>query len=112
MLPTLPISSGACSAAPSSAPSDIELVADTQCGEVALELVERFHPDTVVTELDLATIDGLELTRRVRSDYPEIHVVAYTSQGSAEKEMRAAGAEVFLMKGDARSLISALRSLG
>ena len=89
----------------------LELVGDSSCGQETLDLVASLHPDAVVTDLDLATLDGFELTRRLKSAYPEIHVVAHTSEGGAEPAMREAGASAFLMKGEAHRLIETLQRL-
>jgi DNA-binding NarL/FixJ family response regulator len=84
---------------------DLEVVADAGGGEEALELVARLdsdgrRPDVVLMDLQMAPMDGIETTRRVRELYPGVEVVALTS--FAEKErVRAAldsGASGYLLK--------------
>jgi DNA-binding NarL/FixJ family response regulator len=84
---------------------DLEVVADAGGGEEALELFARLdsdgrRPDVVLMDLQMAPMDGIETTRRVRELYPGVEVVALTS--FAEKErVRAAldsGASGYLLK--------------
>ena len=91
--------------------SELEVVGDSPCGEETLQLVEDLAPDVVVTEVSLATIDGIEMTRRLHEAHPEIHIVGHSSHGPAERDMLEAGASAFIMKGDAQKLIDTLRRL-
>ena len=84
---------------------DLEVVADAGGGEEALELFAQLdsegrRPDVVLMDLQMAPMDGIETTKRVRELYPGVEVVALTS--FAEKErVRAAlesGASGYLLK--------------
>ncbi len=84
---------------------DLEVIADADGGEEALEVVSRLdaegrRPDVVLMDLQMTPMDGIETTRRVRDLYPGVEVVALTS--FAEKErVRAAldsGAAGYLLK--------------
>jgi DNA-binding NtrC family response regulator len=63
-------------------------------------LFERWQPDTVVVDLRLPDIDGLELLRRFRASQPSVAVVILTGHGSVPKAVEAmkAGAHSFLEK--------------
>jgi DNA-binding NarL/FixJ family response regulator len=84
---------------------DLEVVADAGGGEEALELVAQLdsdgrRPDVVLMDLQMAPMDGIETTRRVRELYPGVEVVALTSFGEKER-VRAAldsGASGYLLK--------------
>jgi len=84
---------------------DLEVIADADGGEEALEVFSRLdaegrRPDVVLMDLQMTPMDGIETTRRVRDLYPGVEVVALTS--FAEKErVRAAldsGAAGYLLK--------------
>jgi DNA-binding NarL/FixJ family response regulator len=84
---------------------DLEVIADAAGGEEALERFAQLdsegrRPDVVLMDLQMAPVDGIETTRRVRELYPGVEVVALTS--FAEKErVRAAlesGASGYLLK--------------
>ena len=53
-------------------------------GEEALEKLERFLPQVVVSDIKMAGIDGLALLRRVREFDPTISVVLITGYGTVE----------------------------
>jgi len=69
-------------------------------GEAALDLVRASDPDLVVTDLKMPGMDGLELLRRLRDDFPEIPVVLLTAHGTVENAVEAMkrGAHDFLTK--------------
>ncbi len=84
---------------------DLEVIADAAGGEEAIDAFARLdaegrRPDVVLMDLQMAPMDGIETTRRVRDLYPGVEVVALTS--FAEKErVRAAldsGAAGYLLK--------------
>jgi CheY-like chemotaxis protein/anti-sigma regulatory factor (Ser/Thr protein kinase) len=50
----------------------------------ALEMIRLRMPDLVVTDLRMPNMDGLELVRNVRRQYPSLPVILITSMGSEE----------------------------
>jgi DNA-binding NarL/FixJ family response regulator len=84
---------------------DIELVADAEGGERALELLPvlesvGLRPHVVLMDLEMAPLDGVESTRRIREVHDDINVVVLTSYGDEERVRRAlgAGAVGYLLK--------------
>ena len=70
--------------------------------EQALLLLDSFTPRLVLTDLQLPEMDGLELTRRlktdpVRQDIIVIALTAYAMKGDEEKA-RAAGCDGYITK--------------
>ena len=73
-------------------------------GAEALERLGREAVDLVVTDLEMPKVDGLELTRRLKS-HPTLHklpVVIVTTRGSEadKKKGMDAGADGYITKGD------------
>lgn len=58
-------------------------------GQDALEKIELHLPDLVVTDLNMPELDGLELVRRIRTDYPLVPVILMTAQGSEQIAVQA-----------------------
>ena len=84
---------------------DIEVVGEAAGGAHALELLaamdlEGRRPHVIVMDLQMAPIDGIECTRRVRALYNDIAVVALTSFPEEERVHAAlrAGASGYVLK--------------
>ena len=58
-------------------------------GREALDQLELHIPDIVVTDLQMPELDGLELVKAVKEEYPLIPVIIITSQGSEEVAVQA-----------------------
>ena len=58
---------------------DVTLAGD---GREASDLLRLELPDVVLTDLDMPVIDGLELVRAIRRDYPALPVILMTATGS------------------------------
>lgn len=75
-----------------------------ESGKAALELVKKFEPDCVITDLGLPDMDGVELIRTIRSrfEFNSIHLIALSCRNdrSTRHDARDAGANYFVAKGD------------
>src|SRR5215213_4469552 len=97
---------------------DIEVVGEAGGGAQALDLLasmesEGHRPDVIVMDLQMAPIDGIESTRRVRALYDDIEVVALTSFAEDERVHAAlqAGASGYVLKdSDADDVAAAVRA--
>lgn len=69
-------------------------------GREAMGLIDAEHPDLVVTDFHLPTIDGLAVARHARRASPPMPVILTTGFTSREVKIRAeqAGATVYLPK--------------
>ncbi len=56
-----------------------EIVGEACNGKEALELVGKFHPHIVLTDIVMPVMDGLNLEQNLRVKYPEIQVVVLSS---------------------------------
>jgi CheY-like chemotaxis protein len=74
-------------------------------GREALSVIERDHPDAVLTDLHMPIMGGLELVRLVRSNYVGLPVVLMTSRGSEDTAISAlrAGALSYVPKASLRN---------
>ncbi len=55
--------------------SGFEIVGEAESGEEAVELVGSLRPRLVLMDINMSGINGIEATRRILSDHPEVAVV-------------------------------------
>jgi NarL family two-component system response regulator LiaR len=83
-------------------------------GVEAVELGLHYRPDLMLMEVALPQLDGIEVTRRIKRQAPEVSVVIFSVGQDPDVQLRAlrAGASGFLPKStDARSVARALRAV-
>jgi DNA-binding NarL/FixJ family response regulator len=76
-----------------------EVVGEAADGQECVTLASSCHPDVVLLDIQMPTMDGLEATRRIKSRWPEIRVVILTMYARYRSSALTAGADVFLLKG-------------
>lgn len=76
-----------------------EYLGDAPDGELALKDIRRLKPDIVVTDIKMPFVDGLELARLVRDEFPDIRIVilsGYDDFAYAQKAIRLGVVEYLL----------------
>ncbi len=92
----------------------IEVVAEAEDGEMAVELVKRYVLDVVLLDIGLPGIGGLEACRQIKQENPNLPILVLTShaQTSLITRLIEVGAQGYCRKGvAAETLILALRSV-
>jgi DNA-binding NarL/FixJ family response regulator len=92
----------------------IEIIAETEDGETAVELVKQHSLDIVLLDVGLPGIGGIETCRQIKQLHPQLPVLVLTSHSQASLIARliAAGAQGYCLKGiAAEKLVLALRSV-
>ncbi len=79
---------------------EIEVVGEAEDGRAGVELTEELSPDLVVMDISLPRLGGIEATRQIKKNHPEIKVVMLTihSQESYVYKALEAGASAYLLK--------------
>ncbi len=57
----------------------IDVVADANCGETAVNLTRQHRPDVVLLDVQMPNIDGIEATKRIKQIDDTIKVLAVSS---------------------------------
>jgi NarL family two-component system response regulator LiaR len=92
---------------------DLELVGEAGSGPAAIQLCSEILPDVVLMDVVMPEMDGVETTRVIRQQFPQIQVIALTSftEGDLVKNALEAGAIAYLLKDvSAEELARALRA--
>jgi DNA-binding NarL/FixJ family response regulator len=58
---------------------DLEVIAEAADGGEALQLVEQYQPDVAVLDIRMPEVTGVEATRRIKADHPEVRVLILSS---------------------------------
>lgn len=79
---------------------EIEVVAEATNGLEALALLETHHPDLILTDISMPSMDGLEVVARVTRDHPDVKAIILSMHSNEEYVWQAlrAGAAGYLLK--------------
>ncbi|HEU4848097.1 MAG TPA: response regulator transcription factor [Rubrobacteraceae bacterium] len=91
---------------------EIQVVGEAQDGREALAMARELKPDVVLMDLLMPVMDGLESTKAIRTELPEVEVIALTSvlEGASVTGAIRAGAIGYLLKDtDVEGLHQAIR---
>jgi DNA-binding NarL/FixJ family response regulator len=94
--------------------SCLQVIAEAEDGETAVELTQEHLPNVVVLDVGLPGIGGIEACRQIKQRHPEIPVLILTShaQKSLIERLISAGAQGYCLKGiAAETLVLAIRSV-
>jgi NarL family two-component system response regulator LiaR len=93
---------------------DIEVVGEASDGVEAISKVANLHPDVVLMDLVMPVMDGIEATRQMTGQWPEMAVLVLTSFAANDMVFPAikAGALGYLLKDSSpEELIEAIRNV-
>jgi len=93
---------------------DIEVVAESNCGEAAMRDYERYRPDLIIMDMAMPGISGLEALQRIKIRHPDAKILALSFHANTTIPSRViqAGGMGYLSKGSNPALlIEAVRQL-
>lgn len=76
----------------------IDIIGMAASGLEAISQVTELHPDVVLVDAQMPSLDGVETTRRIKERWPAVKVLFLTVHSSYIEAARAAGADGHLMK--------------
>jgi two-component system response regulator NreC len=93
---------------------DIEIVAEAETGEEAVEQARKLQPDIILMDIQMPDVNGIEATKRIRRLSPDSAVLALTMHENEQYffEMLHAGASGYVPKRAAPDeLMTAIRTV-
>jgi two-component system, NarL family, response regulator LiaR len=91
---------------------DIEVVGEAENGQEAVAMAREIKPDVVLMDLMMPVMDGIEATGAIRSELPEVEVMALTSvlgDASVTGAIKAGAIGYLLKDTDAEELHRAIK---
>ena len=92
---------------------ELKIVGQAVDGAEALRLARELKPDVVLMDLLMPTMDGIAATKAIRSELPDVEVIALTSvleDGAVFDAMRAGAVGYLLKDTDAKALCHAVKA--
>lgn len=93
---------------------DIEVVGEAETGRQAVEMAKELHPDVVLMDIVMPSLNGLEAARQITKQVPSSKVLILSSYGDDEyvKRLAEVGATGYLIKQTAADdLLRAIREV-
>ena len=93
---------------------EIEIVGEASNGDELFEKLKFIKPNIIILDISLPKMSGIEIAEILTKDYPDIHIIifsSYTDEETIYKSIRA-GAKGFLPKDSVRGdLIEAIKKV-
>jgi len=92
----------------------VDVVGQAEDGRTAIQLAKELQPDIIITETSLPNLNGIEATRRIVHELPDVKVIALSAHSDRRsvREMLKAGAKGYVPKCCAfQELISAIQEV-
>ena len=94
--------------------TQLEVVGEAENGTDAIEMVGRCQPDLLLVDISLRDINGLELTRVLRGQYPALKVLVlsmYDNYEYVSESVRSGASGYVLKNAPSREIIAAIEAI-
>ncbi len=96
------------------AEQDIQVVGTASNGQQAVQQIKQIQPDIVVMDIAMPELNGIDATRQISENHPEVKVIMLSMHDSSEHIYQAlkAGAKGYLLKESAgKEVVTAVRAV-
>jgi DNA-binding NarL/FixJ family response regulator len=93
--------------------SDFEIVGEAGDGQEALGLISQTQPDVVLMDLKMPRLDGVEATRHIKADHPQVNILILTTFDDDEyvfEGLRSGALGYMLKDAPSEKLVEAIRA--
>jgi DNA-binding NarL/FixJ family response regulator len=92
---------------------DMEIAGEAQSGHKAMKSIEELQPDLVLLDAQMPGLTGDEVTRQIKSRWPQVKVILMTMYTDYLSKSIKAGADAFVTKGiPPEDVLMVIRGLG
>lgn len=88
------------------------VVGEAADGKEAIDLCQKMAPDVVLMDVNMPILDGIEATKKITSDMPEICIIGLSMHHKSKfiEKMKDAGASAYISKTEIiESLVQTIR---
>lgn len=78
----------------------VKEVREAALAREAMRLIQESQPDVVLMDVQMPEMNGLQATRLVKAQWPQVKVIVLTLYAEYAAEARAARADAFICKGE------------
>lgn len=84
---------------------EFDCVATANNGQKALDLLGVFSVDVVLMDIDMPVMNGMEATRKIKKQYPQVKVISLTqhNERGMVKQLLSCGSDGYLLKNIAQN---------
>ncbi len=93
---------------------DVILVGEAANGEEALQLIGEERPDVAILDISMPGLTGIEVTRLVKKNYPDVKVLIVTiheDEGYVNEIVRAGASGYVLKNADKEEILRAIKAV-
>lgn len=93
---------------------DLKIVGEASNGEEAIQLAQKLQPDVMVMDVRMPKMSGVEATRRIKAEHPNVRILVLTAHDDDEYvfALLQAGANGYLLKtAEIDELVRAIRTV-
>ena len=94
---------------------DMKCVGVANNGIEAIRIARELHPDVAILDIDMPDMDGIEATRKIKADFPDVTILVLTAYDYEEYIVACleAGADGFVLKANlpCDGLVNAVRTV-
>jgi DNA-binding NarL/FixJ family response regulator len=83
-------------------------------GRQAMDLADRLRPDLMIVDLNIPGLDGMEIIRRVKRDFPRIRILVFSMHASemyVTEALRSGASGYALKDNDVSNFVQAVRDV-
>jgi len=94
--------------------ADMEIVGEADCGKATVEMAMKLKPDVIMMDVAMPGMNGIEATRQIKAEMPDIKIIALSAYDNREYVMGMvkAGVSGYLLKDCAfEELVKAIRTV-
>lgn len=97
-----------------SAEDDLQVIGEADDGNAALALVQELHPDIVIMDVRMRSVDGLTATKQLKEAEPDVRIIVLSLLDDicTRRAAEAAGARAFVGKQEgSERLVTTIREV-